>query len=741
MKYFVNKSFTVNRINDNNLVIMCSGNLSKFECDYEILLKILEIVETTNSIESVYEYYSEIYEKDNIAEFIQTLISAKIIMLNANDELSNYNIAVIGNKNNFEYVRKMFPDSMNLVYLGDCNLAENSNLEMDYDCIVLLPGNTTYEEILKLNKNLYKYEIPFIIFRFTGESFTVGPLVLPWNSSCLECQVQQHLNLLNKVSDQVISIDYILPLSYSVNWDNSYSNYLKYSVFSVLIEEVKTLKNSKYQYKLLNKEIIFNKDNLESPVIKTYTATSKCSCCHNINKNYTIATCIDEFLEPKILNPFDGSKIIYKIGGLRSVSSEDTKKLLDKTLEKLDLGIEIKRDYSNPFSDIAPVYHSILKANHKNATPYLLSEQFSQGKGIGKQQAYFSASFELFERISARYFGEMNIIRGKYKDLKKQCADISSMVEIVDNLDAVYDVYDQGLDIDWVWGYSLLSNKPKLIPASLVFLSSNSFMGNFAPIGSSGLSAGATLKDAIVQGLFELIEHDAWMIGQANMVKLPIVTYEGLKNQNLKSVIGQIKEKGYNIISRDYTNDLGIPVIRTWIVNPRNYKEYALSGFGSSVYPELALERSITEAIQTKAVFFDEEVTEYGNLYMDNLITAKDSLFNLSYFQVKDIKPEGKLKSIDSLSTPKTFNSVDSIFEYAKERITTVIPDADILYVDLTRESIGIPVARAFITKGTQLIGEPTIVTSSRLFSFQKNMGYLDREVSYEELYLSSYPH
>ena len=404
------------------------------------------------------------------------------------------------------------------------------------------------------------------------------------------------------------------------------------------------------------------------------------------------------------------------------------------------MDIKIDIDEKNPFADIIPVYHSTLDMTHKNRTPYFFGEQHSHGKGINVKQAYFSASFEMFERLSARYFGEMEVIRGSKKELGDKCADIESMTKIVDNINTVYDQFDEDMQVDWVWGYSLVYQKPMLIPASLVFLSRNYFEGNFAPIGSSGMSAGATLKDAILQGLFELLEHDAWMICQANTVRTPIIEYSGLKNKKLKDVIEKIRNKGFKVISRDYTTNIGIPVIRTWISNPHDYANYAFSGFGASIDPEIALERSVTEAVQSRASVHEADVNEYCSPDMEYLIDARDGLYSLYYFEQKDIKPIGVVKDISKMPY-QSFDSVDESISYVIGKIKETIPDTDVLFVDMTRKGIGIPVVKVFITKGTQLMGEPLLVTSDRLFTFQKDMGYGDKVVGYDELYLSHYPH
>ena len=125
---------------------------------------------------------------------------------------------------------------------------------------------------------------------------------------------------------------------------------------------------------------------------------------------------------------------------------------------------------------------------------------------------------------------------------------------------------------------------------------------------------------------------------------------------------------------------------------------------------------------------------------MEYLIDARDGLYSLYYFEQKDIKPIGKRMDISDLPSV-AFDSVDESIEYVIGKIKAVIPDADVLFVDLTRNGIDIPVVKVFITKGTQLMGEPLLVTADRLYTFQKDMGYGERAVGYDELYLAHYPH
>lgn len=81
--------------------------------------------------------------------------------------------------------------------------------------------------------------------------------------------------------------------------------------------------------------------------------------------------------------------------------------------------------------------------------------------------------------------------------------------------------------VAWVEGYSLPERRRALLPAELVFL------GGVAPRGSvsigyatsSGTACATRAEDALVRGLCELLERDAFMIVWANRLSLPVLDW------------------------------------------------------------------------------------------------------------------------------------------------------------------------------------------------------------------------
>lgn len=741
MEYKVNGSLSINNISEEFSVAACNGYYKILNCDNKVLQEVLECVRETNGIYEVYKRFEGKYSEEEISTFLNVLIDEKLILKEEiRDEILKVKIAVLGDQDNISIFKKMIPDEIDIVQVGEINSLDKVSKDR-VQCVVVLPGKAAYSEIINLNKVLMKSEIPFVLVRFTGDEFIIGPFVFPKKGTCLECHIMQHLNLINKESQEKVMTEDLKPLKFSEKWGGYFTPHEVHTILDKVISDIKQLALEISSFDLFENEIIFKRGQITNPQVRTYVITTDCQCCRGMNDNFSMVRHSKLLDIPTIRNPLNDESVKYLHGGLRSKTAEETNELISKALNSMGVEIEITEDKQNPLLEIVPVYDSFLRKTHRNKTPYYYGTQLSHGKGINEQQARFSAAFEIMERLSSRYFGEKPIIRGKVSDLRVHCMDITEITKIVGNIETAFDSYNEDLDIDWVWGYSLVDDKPKLIPADITFLNNCSFRGVFNRGGSSGLSAGATLQDAIFQGLLEVIEHDAWMIAQANTMVMPQVMYDNVQNKELLKVINQIKDMGYEIITRDYTNDIGIPVFRTWIINPKDYMNYGINGFGASVYPEIALERSITEAIQARGVIEDnEEVKNFEPIRTENMVNYRNSLFKLFYFKNTDMCKEGPKKDISDYEIPK-FDSVGEATEYVINKIKAVVKDADILFVDLTRDSIGIPAVKVLVSKGLQVFGKPILNPTKRLLDFQKNMGYSNEAMSYEDLYLGDFPH
>lgn len=724
------------------VISVVSGDLKVIKCSRSALSKVLSCVDGRNSFLEIEEKMGAIYPVEGVKNYLEVLLSEGIIMVKPTTESApkNIRIQLVGSGRMYDAIKKV------LSHYSDFDVA-NASIDdtlkqpvvNEYDISIVAPALSTYGVLHNFNKTMISLKRPYIPCYFNGKHISVGPLYIPGKTACFECKTMHYIRELNKnlpLADRINARD-VDKLYAAYDIPNSFDDArLNYYACAICDEVRRWATNDKLS--LIDTEFQYAAE-IEDAISKVnYFPTTSCACCHGMNRAYTkwkdSPTC-----PPKTRVTESVENICYTTGGLRSKNEEATKKLLDNALENMGVVISVERAKSNPFDCVIPCYVATLEASHKNKTPYYFRKARTHGKGMTETQAYFSASFEMFEHISSYYLGDIPLVEASYKEVKSLAIDMDAVSASIRNYHTAYDKFSESSPIDWVWAKSLITGEDKLVPASMVFMGDIELKGRFYGGTSSGLAAGASLKDAILQATFEVLEHDAWMIGQMNQIPLPFIDYSTSENERLKECISSVKAMGYQVFCRDYTNDIGLPVFRTWIMNPCNFTHFAYSGFGASIYPEIALERSFTEAMQGDAVVNPNHPMS-SNFSGKQLIKWVNSLYSLPYFYKKDILGDAPIHSISDM--PKMeIKTVDDAIREAINLIQLKLPGADILYVDLTKDGINIPATRVIITGDIQRLNIPPVSVSPRTLNFCINMGYANKPAEYQELYLGNYPH
>ena len=142
------------------------------------------------------------------------------------------------------------------------------------------------------------------------------------------------------------------------------------------------------------------------------------------------------------------------------------------------------------------------------------------GGGEDFEKALAATLGETAERYSMLFFDKDEMVHATYRDVadyaphpdilrlysREQCDDPARRARL--------DYFDEDSRIRWVWGHSLTSGEPRLVPAPLVYLN-YPFDDDEAAIGrnaSTGLAAGLTVEEALLTGLCEVIERDTFTL-------------------------------------------------------------------------------------------------------------------------------------------------------------------------------------------------------------------------------------
>lgn len=737
---YISKLYSFNSDEENNRVI-CSveGQIKILNCNPSILLEVLSYVNGKTTFKEIEDFFVDRFPRNNVKLFLSELLKEGIIK---QTEVKNkvMKILVIGEK-----------IIGNTIKACDCITIDkflNSvhNLE-GYKAVLVLSSKLTYRDMIKVNNKLCKLGKTFNVITFNDEELVVGPLVIPGKTSCLNCKLSEDFSKLNSrlPNDKKINNDKFMSLKYSCELPN----YVNKEQISYIIDSVKNDMNNflnegtsiflGYQHRIS----LTSLDSTNQEIL----ITTKCECCNNIYKNYTkfnpktmeIKNLIDNMCVNKEELQF--RSIEYSTGGIRSRDGEATKKFLEKELNKLGAKVKIEPAYGNPFNDsnIIHCYNAHIEQSNLRNIPYMIKDNNAAGKGITEQQSYFSAGFELLEHISLQYTGDIPIISARYSEIASHAVDFKYLDDTIMNKNTYYDNYEEDKEIDWVVATSLSTGEKKLVPAFLVFMYDVNLKGTLFGSSSNGAGSAVTLEDAILHGLFEAIERDGWLIGQSNPFVLPIVDYASVTNIKIKEIIRAIQDLGYDIMTRDYTNDLGVPVFRTWIVNRDDYSRYAYSGLGCHVSPEIALERSITEAVQVDDWSHYDGPIDSGMISHSVLMNSLINIYNQHFLVNKDIL--GKTNKKTKIEAPifemnSSYEGIQKLTELLKEKT-----GGDVYYIDLTKPGMDVKVVRTIITGDFQQMNIPLLSVSKRMFEFGINCGYSDQKTSYEELFMGHYQH
>lgn len=157
--------------------------------------------------------------------------------------------------------------------------------------------------------------------------------------------------------------------------------------------------------------------------------------------------------------------------------------------------------------------------------------------------------------------------------------------------------YHDDLEIDFVWAHSFRNNGPVLVPLDLGFYTSplrtglNRFI---AAEGSSGCSIGNSVEEAILHGIFEVAERDAFMlVWYANLRPHRLDPMES-SDPEIRFWCRKLKADGFNVFVVDATNDLGIPAVLVLTIR-ENQWPHVMCAAGAHLQPEEALKKSLRE--------------------------------------------------------------------------------------------------------------------------------------------------
>ncbi|TDA35300.1 YcaO-related McrA-glycine thioamidation protein, partial [Candidatus Nezhaarchaeota archaeon WYZ-LMO7] len=223
------------------------------------------------------------------------------------------------------------------------------------------------------------------------------------------------------------------------------------------------------------------------------------------------------------------------------------------------------------------------------------------GKGITDTLAKISAIMEAIERYSAEVSpqDESVMVKGSYRELSSKYSVLDPTTLILPNLSS----YDRSSILRWIRGHDLVQREDVLVPVSAVFhpYSPKDDLHLFRT-STNGLASGNTIEEAVLHGLMEVIERDAWSIAELSRNGGKIIETP-MKYKLVRELMEKFEKASIEVYLRDITSDIGIPTIAA-VSDDTLLRDPALLtiGFGTHLDPEIAAIRALLEVAQSRLV-------------------------------------------------------------------------------------------------------------------------------------------
>jgi ribosomal protein S12 methylthiotransferase accessory factor len=161
--------------------------------------------------------------------------------------------------------------------------------------------------------------------------------------------------------------------------------------------------------------------------------------------------------------------------------------------------------------------------------------------------------------------------------------------------------FDAARPIGWVRGHSLRDGRGVLVPEVLAHYQTPDQRRRFVQSTSSGCATGGSMAEAILHGLLEAVERDAFLIAWYAGLSLPELDPSTSRRRETRQMVDRLAMYGYDARFFDTRIDLPIPVVTAVAVRRDGGLGAMCVGGGASPDPEAALAGALCE-IATDAV-------------------------------------------------------------------------------------------------------------------------------------------
>jgi ribosomal protein S12 methylthiotransferase accessory factor len=391
---------------------------------------------------------------------------------------------------------------------------------------------------------------------------------------------------------------------------------------------------------------------------------------------------------------------------------------------------------------------------------------FSGDEGTaGRTQAYsdseLTAILEGLERhCGLEPRGKRTVVHDSYRNVKEHALDPQKVGVHTDEQYAMqgfpFEKFDRDRAIDWVWGYSLIEERPILVPELLSYYSLGCGSSGFVYETSNGCALGGSREEAIFYGIMEVVERDSFLLTWYAELNLPRLDPLTAEDEELQLMIERMRAvAGYDLYLYNSTMEHGIPSVFAMAKNRKDKGLNLILAAGAHLDPVRAAKSAIQELagmmlnlddkLEKNKAKFEEMI------YDDSLVRQMDDhgmLYGL---------PQAEERLGFLLNDSRPLRSFREEFKWTSDHsdLTDDLKDIlaalrsrnlDVIVVDQTAPELaknGLHCVKVLIpgmlpmTFGHHLT---RLTGLERVLAVPAELGYVDRPLTFEELNQKPHP-
>jgi ribosomal protein S12 methylthiotransferase accessory factor len=394
------------------------------------------------------------------------------------------------------------------------------------------------------------------------------------------------------------------------------------------------------------------------------------------------------------------------------------------------------QDFEIPCNDLQ-LFGSIALHGGRHLDGRYTLPRICGGSGFTREDARVRVYGEAAERHCASIYDESTLRFGSYVDLKNDAVTPEAFAlyapKQYETPGFEFRPFTKDTKINWAQGYSLTNHRPAFVPAAFTYLPYWPVAGE-TPIGllpSTGLSCGSSMAEAILRGIFEIVERDAIMIMWLNRVAARRLDLTSIDSEKIKSM-KKIGEDGVLEIF-DITTDVNIPTRFALLTDSFRKRSIVSCGaatrWDAGVAAEKAAAESLVVRLAVQRIIRTNPVRNYGKDYQK--VREVDDHLRL-YTDPAMLPALTFLTGMTESSDPKSDSSIAEFeYEYQLKLCLDMLSarNLEVIAVDLTQPDVadmGLHVVRVIIPGMIPLSFGTNYVCSNgqRLTEVPQSLGY-----------------